>query len=89
MAGFSQNEVDALGELGVVGVFTFEQVKRDDTAKYTCTATNSLSQTTTLDIMSDPIQLTVLGKLPCGGGESHEGHILSIIIVRSHPCRGS
>ena len=61
MAGFSQSEVDALGELGVVGLLTFRDVERDDTASYTCTATNSLPRTTTLSTESDPIQLTVLG----------------------------
>ena len=56
------NDVDALGELGVVGVLVFESVERDDTVSYTCTATNELSQTTTLSTLSEPTQLVVLGE---------------------------
>ena len=61
MAGFSRSDAQGLGELGVVGLLTFRDVERDDTASYTCTATNSLPQTTTLSTESDPIQMTVLG----------------------------
>ena len=55
----------ALGELGLVSVLSFEAVVREDTAEYTCTASNMLPQTTTLENTSSPISLTVLGKVNC------------------------
>ncbi len=61
MAGFSMEEVESLGELGVVGVLVFEMVEREDTAMYTCTATNSLPETMELEAVSQPVQLVVLG----------------------------
>ncbi len=61
MAGFSMEEVESLGELGVVGVLTFEMVEREDTDMYTCTATNSLPETMEIADVSDPVQLVVLG----------------------------
>ncbi len=63
MAGFSMEEVESLGELGVVGVLVFEMVERDDTAMYTCTATNSLPETTELEAVSQAVQLVVLGMI--------------------------
>ena len=65
MAGFTEAQVDGLGDLGVVGVLTFESLVRDDTASYTCTATNSLPQTAVLSTVSDPISLVVLGECVC------------------------
>ena len=62
MRGFTSEDVGALGELGVVGILVFESVERDDTANYTCTATNALPQTTTLSTVSDHTQLVVLGE---------------------------
>ncbi len=61
MAGFSMEEVEFLGELGMVGVLVFEMVEREDTAMYTSTATNNLPETTELETMSQPVQLVVLG----------------------------
>ncbi len=55
MTGFSMGEVESLGELGVVGVLVFEMVEREDTAMYTCTATNSLPETTELVTVSQPV----------------------------------
>ena len=51
-----------LGDLGVVGFLRFYNVERDDTARYSCVAVNELPQTTQLRNVSDPVQLTVLGK---------------------------
>ena len=59
----SDEEVQELGELGVVSVLAFEMLERGDTGSYTCTATNSLpgGQTGTQMAESPPIPLTVLG----------------------------
>lgn len=62
MAGFSTADLLSLGELGIVGVLSFEAVMGEDTATYTCVASNALSQTTTLEATSI-VSLTVLGKL--------------------------
>ena len=62
MAGFLRDFL-ALGELGLVSVLSFEAVTREDTAEYTCTASSVLPQTTTLEVTSPPISLTVLGEL--------------------------
>ena len=64
-AGFLMADILALGELGVVSVLSFEAVVREDTAEYTCTASNALPQTTTLEAISSTISLTVLGELYC------------------------
>ncbi len=66
IAGFSMEVVESLGELGVVGVLTFEMVERDDTDMYTCTATNSLPETMELMNVSESAQLVVLGMDECG-----------------------
>ena len=62
MAGFTEAQVDELGDLGVVGVLTFDSVVREDTDSYTCTATNFLPETTVLSTVSDPVLLVVLGE---------------------------
>ena len=62
MTGFTEAQVDGLGDLGVVGVLSFETVERDDTDSYTCTATNFLPETATLSTVSDPVMLVVLGE---------------------------
>ena len=59
---FTADQVFQLGELGVVGLLSFEETVRGDTANYTCTATNSLPETTTLITVSDSLPLVVLGK---------------------------
>ena len=63
-AVFSE-DVQSLGELGVVSVVAFETLAREDTGNYTCTASNSLpgGQTGTEVADSQPIPLTVLGKV--------------------------
>ena len=65
MAGFSEAQVDGLGDLGVVGVLTFDSVVREDTDSYTCTATNFLPETAALSTVSDPVLLVVLGECVC------------------------
>ena len=60
---FNTHDLHSLGELGVVSVLSFDRLEREDTAKYTCTATNMLPQTTTLTALSPSIPLVVLGKL--------------------------
>ena len=61
---FSDEDIQSLGELGVVSVVAFETLEREDTGNYSCTATNSLpgGQTGTEIVDSSPIPLTVLGK---------------------------
>ena len=61
---FSDEDIQSLGELGVVSVVAFETLEREDTGNYSCTATNSLpgGQTGTEMAQSSPIPLTVLGK---------------------------
>ena len=59
---FTVDQVLQLGELGVVGLLSFEETVRGDTANYTCTATNSLPETTTVITVSDSLPLVVLGK---------------------------
>ena len=54
-------DILALGELGVVSVLSIDSVVREDTAEYTCTASNVLPQTTTLMVAAD-INLIVLGE---------------------------
>ena len=63
MTEFNTHDLHSLGELGVVGVLSFDQVVREDTANYTCTAANMLPQTTTLTALSPSIPLVVLGKV--------------------------
>ena len=59
---FTVDQVQQLGELGVVSLLSFEDTVRRDTANYTCTATNSLPETTTLMDMSGNIPLVILGE---------------------------
>ena len=60
---FTVDQVLQLGELGVVGLLSFEQTVRGDTANYTCTATNALAETTMLMITSGNISVVILGEL--------------------------
>ena len=62
MTEFNTCDLRSLGELGVVSVLSFGRLEREDTANYTCTATNMLPQTTTLTALSPSIPLVVLGK---------------------------
>ena len=59
---FTVDQVLQLGELGVVGLLSFEQTVRGDTANYTCSAINSIPETTTLMAVSENIPLTILGE---------------------------
>ena len=63
MTEFNSCDLRSLGELGVVSMLIFDRLEREDTANYTCTATNMLPQTTTLTALSPSIPLVVLGKL--------------------------
>ena len=56
------DQVLQLGELGVVGLLSFNETVRGDTANYTCTATNSLPETVVLMAVSDKIPLVILGE---------------------------
>ena len=57
------DQVRQLGELGVVGILSFEKTVRGDTGDYTCTGTNMLPETTTtLRDVSNNIPLIVLGE---------------------------
>ena len=60
---FSEEEIQALGELGVVTIVTLNALERSDTGEYMCTATNSLPGEETGVLMAIPptILLTVLG----------------------------
>ena len=62
--GFSEEEVQGLGELGVVTGVEFDALERNDTGQYTCTATNSLPGRETGDLRATPVTvpLTVLGQ---------------------------
>ena len=51
----------SLGELDIVSFLRFHSVVREDTAAYSCVASNRLEQTTTLRDTSGPVQITVLG----------------------------
>ncbi len=55
------DQVRQLGELGVVGLLSFEETVRGDNGDYTCTGTNMLPETTTLSEVSNNIPLFVLG----------------------------
>ena len=59
---FTIDQVLQLGELGVVGLLSFEETVRGDTANYTCSTINSLPKTTTLMAVSENISLTILGE---------------------------
>ena len=58
----SSSDIMEHGNLGVVSFLRFYDVERDDTARYSCVAVNKLPETTQLRNVSDPVQLTVLGK---------------------------
>ena len=62
MLDISVEDVHSLGELGLVSVLSFEEVEREDTANYTCTAVNELPETTRIVNVSDRLTLVVLGE---------------------------
>ena len=58
------NNVDnaSLRDLGFVSFLRFHNVVREDTAQYSCKASNELLETTRLVKISEPVQITVLGQ---------------------------
>ena len=54
---FTMNQVLKLGELGVVGLLSFQETVRGDTGNYICSATNSLHET-------HSIPLVIIGRFP-------------------------
>ena len=48
--------------IAYVGLLKFSSLTRNDTAQYTCTVTNNLPETGTLNATSTQIDVTVLGK---------------------------
>ena len=62
MTDISVEDVRSLGELGLVSVLSFEEVVREDTANYTCTAVNELPETIRIVNVSKPLPLVVLGE---------------------------
>ena len=60
--GFNIDDVVYLRELGYVSFLRFHNVVREDTAQYSCKATNELPETTRLVNSSEPVQITVLGQ---------------------------
>ena len=61
--GFTEEDIQVLGELGVVAIVAFESLERSDTGNYMCNAENSLPGQPTGILMAIPaiIPLTVLG----------------------------
>lgn len=53
--------IPLVGELGSVGLLFFDAVQRNDTASYSCVASNMLPKTGTLSTQSETISLTVQG----------------------------
>ena len=62
MTNVSSENILSLGELGLVSVLSFEQVVREDTANYTCTAVNEFPEATMIINVSNPLPLVVLGE---------------------------
>ena len=54
-------QIHDLGDVGVVGLLLFEEILEDDAGNYTCMATNTLPESTWMDV-SDSIPLVILGK---------------------------
>ena len=48
---------------GLVGVLYFNNVVREDTSNYSCTASNELSETRLITTPSAMVSLTILGKV--------------------------
>ena len=61
-SSFTVDQVLQLGELGVVGLLSFENTIRGDNGNYMCTATISFPMTRHLAPMSDEIPLVILGE---------------------------
>lgn len=66
-------DVSLIGELGSVGLLLFDAVQRNDTANYSCIATNMLPKTGPLYAQSETISLTILGNeiFPLRSSNSH------------------
>ena len=59
---FKVDHMIQLGELEVVGLLSFDQTIRRDTANYTCNASNHFMRTQTLTSVSNIIPLIILGE---------------------------
>ena len=59
---FTVDQVLQLGELGVVGLLSFNITVRGDNRNYTCSATNNFPETEHLTAVSDEIPLVILGE---------------------------
>ncbi len=59
---FTSEGVLSLGGLGIVSTLSFASVQREDTANYTCTASNQLPQTTRISRRSNSVPLIILGE---------------------------
>ena len=57
MTDISVENVRSLGELGLVSILSFEEVVREDTANYTCTAVNELPETIRIVNVSKPLSI--------------------------------
>ena len=60
LTNISSENILSLGELGLISVLSFEQVVREDTANYTCTAVNEFPETTMIINVSNPLPLVVI-----------------------------
>ena len=60
-ADFTEEDIQGLGELGVVAIVAFESLERSDTGDYMCSAENSLPGLQT-GIQMAILPLTVLGR---------------------------
>ena len=54
---------NTMDSLGLVGVLYFNNVVREDTSNYHCTASNELSETRLITTQSAMVSLTILGKV--------------------------
>ncbi len=59
---FTSERVLALRGLGIVSTLSFTSVESEDTANYTCTASNQLPQTTRISRKSNSVPLIILGE---------------------------
>ena len=57
------NTFDTMDNNSIVGVLLFNNVVRESTGNYTCTASNKLPTTDAVSITSGPVRLLVLGTL--------------------------
>ena len=60
--GIEVSRYNTMDSFGTVGVLLFNQLTREDNGNYTCRASNKLPQTTDAVVLSNSIQVLVLGK---------------------------